>query len=335
MGTIILFILSIFCFKNEKPVLKAFHLLGYAQGTTYHITYYARDSVITIKQTDSILKILDNSLSIYKPNSLISQFNNSDKGITMDKHLKFVVKKSFRIFKETQGGFDITVNPLVNAWGFGPQKISSFPDSALIKSILPCVGSQKLNMEGMSLKKDVSCLKIDVNGIAQGYSVDVLAKFLESKKIKTYLVEIGGEIRIKGKKPNNELMKIGIESPNAKGGLDISEKIIRIKKGAVTTSGNYRKFALYGKTKISHLIDPKTGYPVQNEMISVTIIAKDAITADGYDNALMNMGLDKSFSLLKSHKGLEAYFIYHKPDGSVADTATAGFYKYVSKTKNN
>lgn len=206
---------------------------------------------------------MDNSLSIYKPYSLISRFNNAAEGIQMDKHLKIVVDKSLKIYKETNGFFDITVYPLVNAWGFGPQKISAFPDSNLIKSTLSCVGSQKLYVNGKFLRKDISCLKIDVNGIGQGYSVDVLADFLESKKIKTYIVEVGGELRVKGKKPNQQRMKIGIEGPaeNSSSG-QVIEKIIQLKKGAVTTSGNYRRYVQKGKTKISHLIDPKSGYPI-------------------------------------------------------------------------
>jgi thiamine biosynthesis lipoprotein len=167
-----------------------------------------------------------------------------------------------------------------------------------------------------------------VNGIAQGYSVDVLAKLLEDKGIKQYLVELGGEIRLRGPRPDGQSLSVGIEAP-AQSALDATaiQHILQVNQGAITTSGNYRKFYQSGSRKISHLINPKTGYPFDNELVSVTVWAPDAITADGYDNVLMGMGLKRSFDFLKIHKKLEAYFIFTRPDGSVHDTATAGFYK--------
>ena len=140
-------------------------------------------------------------------------------------------------------------------------------------------------------------------------------------------MEIGGELRIKGRKqPGGELMQIGIERPSVNSFDEPAiQKIVQIGEGAITTSGIYRKYAESGKRRISHLMDPKTGYPIQNELISVTVRAKDAITADGYDNALMGMGLKDALLFLNRHKEMEACFIYHRQDGSVADTATANF----------
>ena len=319
----------IFCFAKEDKPIRPFRISGFAQGTSYQITYYSADSVVSRKQTDSIFVKIDSSLSIYKPYSLISQFNSSPSGIPVDAMLPDVVKKSLHIHKKTKGAFDITVQPLVQAWGFGAKRISSVPDSAQITSLLGCVGSEHLRLKRNSLIKSKPCLGIDVNGIAQGYSVDLIAAFLESKGIRDYLVELGGEIRIKGRKPSGETMTVGIESP----GDDTNNPLpfmrtIRLEQGAVTTSGNYRKFYQNGLKKVTHLIDPKTGYPIENEMISVTVVAEDAITADGYDNALMNMGVEKALRFIKKQKNLEAYFIYHKKDGSVADTASVGFYKF-------
>jgi thiamine biosynthesis lipoprotein len=333
---ILLFISFIFPHFTGNHSLQPYHISGYAQGTTYHVTYYASDSLIKQKDTDSILRAIDSSLSIYKSYSLITRFNNAEKGIKMDKHLQLVVKRSLEVYKSTNGTFDITVYPLVNAWGFGPQKPSGFPDSNAVGDMLKCVGSKNLRIQDNFLQKNMPCLKIDVNGIAQGYSVDVVADFLEKKKIKTYLVDIGGEIRVNGRKPNGELMKIGIEMPAED---DLAEpafkKIIGLEKGAVTTSGNYRKYIEKGNGKISHLINPKSGYPYQNEMVSVTIIAKDAITADGYDNALMGMGLKGAMKFMKAQTDMYAYFIYKKPDGSIADTATVGFYKFIKEGNAN
>lgn len=330
-----LLILAVLCcsfaaFQNQKEK-KAWRLNGYAQGTTFHITYYAADSVVSIKQADSILKQIDSSLSLYKPYSLINKFNASDAGIAVDCHFAKVVKRSLEVFQHTEGTFDITVKPLVAAWGFGVKKKNTVPDSAEVASILRCVGSEKLHLEENFLKKDHPCVQIDVNGIAQGYSVDVLAGFLEANNIKDYLVELGGEIRVKGlKRPGNERMRIGIEAAeeNPFGSTPI-RRILALSEGAITTSGNYRQYHQAGSKRISHLIDPKTGYPYQNELISVTVFAKDAITADAYDNALMGMGLKQAFRFIEKHPEIAAYFIYRKPDGAAADTASSGFPKFL------
>ncbi len=329
---ILLFILILFFFgfTPVKKGLNPYHLSGYAQGTTYHITYYAQDSLVRGNQVDSILDGIDSSLSVYKPYSLISRFNRSERGCLIDQHFQEVVRKSKEVFRNTGGIFDITIQPLVQAWGFGVQSASSAPDSAEVRNLMKCVGSDKLHLAGDSLLKDEPCLHIDVNGIAQGYSVDIVAAYLEKKGIADYLVEIGGEIRLKGRRqPEGAMMTVGIESPADEPGAEPLQKIVRLAGGAITTSGNYRKYHQQGNKRISHLIDARTGYPIQNELISVTVWAKDGITADGYDNALMGMGLKKALLFASRQKNFEIYLIYHKPDGSVADTASAGFYKFM------
>ncbi|MGV8878753.1 MAG: FAD:protein FMN transferase [Sphingobacteriaceae bacterium] len=318
------FFISLFFNADIEP----FHLAGETQGTTYQLTYYASNELVNKIQIDSILLKIDSSLSLYKPYSLISRFNRAEEGLTVDDHFVKVIRKSLQVYKRTDGLFDVTVQPLVQAWGFGPIKITHLPDSTTIRELLKCIGTNKIHLNGNSLSKDLSCIHIDLNGIAQGYSVDVLADFLEKSKIKTYIVEIGGEIRVKGRKPGGEKMNIGIESPaeETAGGHPV-KTIVRMDKGAITTSGNYEKYYKSGSKTITHLINPKTGYPLQNEMVSVTVYAKDAITADGYDNALMGMGLEKAFAFVKRQRKMEAYFIYHKADGSISDTATVGFYR--------
>ncbi|MCJ8167187.1 FAD:protein FMN transferase [Pontibacter sp. E15-1] len=315
----------------RKPPLTPFHIRGFAQGTSYQITYYAEDSLISKAQVAYIFAQLDSSLSLYKPYSLISQFNRSENGLPVDRHLSKVVRKAQQVSEKTVGTFDITVAPLVQAWGFGASPpATGLPDSVAIKALLACVGTDKIRLRHGYLHKDKPCVRIDVNGIAQGYTVDVLAGLLEQRGIQNYLVEVGGEVRVKGtKQPGGQPMAIGIEGP-ASGSPDDPypiRKIIRLSKGAVTTSGNYRKFYQSGNQRISHLIDPKTGYPLKNELISVTVWAKDAMTADAYDNALMGMGLEKALRFASRQHSLEAYFIYQTPNGSVADTATSGFYR--------
>jgi len=313
--------------KKSKP--SAYNIEGFAQGTSYQITYYAERAVISSNSINRIFNELDSSLSIYKPYSLINQFNNSESGILMDEHLFKVVQRSLKIWKESNGVFDISILPIVDAWGFGAKKHSNNPTDTEIARALACSGSDKIRIEGQMLVKTQPCLKIDVNGIAQGYSVDVIASYLESRGIKNYLIEIGGEIRVKGRKqPGNQVMRIGIEQPAEKVNDEpVIQKVIELRGGAITTSGNYRKFIENGSKKLSHLMDPETGRPIDNEMISVTVRSHNAMSADGYDNVLIGMGIERAFAFLKKHKELDAYFIYRDGDGVVRDTASVGFFR--------
>lgn len=311
---------------------KLYSITGLAQGTTYTVVYYAKESIVTQQQTDSILKALDQSLSLYQPNSLINQFNNSTKGLLLDEHLQQVVLASLKTYKATNGFFDATVFPLVEAWGFAVKNTNTDPDSLAVRSLQSCVNSKWLYLKGIHLYKKKPCIKIDLNGIAQGYSVDVLAAFLESKNIHDYLIEIGGEVKVKGRKqPTNEKMKIGIESP-VRGMFDEHslQKIIQTDAGAITTSGSYRRYYETNGKKITHIINPKTGYPQKNELISVTVYAKDAMTADAYDNALMLMGLKQALAFVEKRKDIAAYFIYRKENGEIADTASTAFFKLLN-----
>jgi FAD:protein FMN transferase len=324
---LLLFLFSfLFCSFIETPALKRIQIEGLAQGTTYHIIYYANDSLVNKQQVDSILDKIDSSLSLYKSYSLINQFNHSQDGVKVDLHFAKVVKKAIEIYHHTNGLFDITVEPLTTVWGFGPMKATTIPDSATIKNILPCVSSSLLYWEGRKLKKKKSCVRLDANGIAQGYSVDVLADFFERQGVKNYVIELGGEIRVKGHKhPGNEKMKIGIETPGDDPDFFLIEKVVWLDSGAITTSGNYRRYYESDGKKITHLLNPKTGYSLQNELISVTVYAKDAITADGYDNALMAMGLKKAMAFVGKRKDMAAHFIYQKKDGTIADTMSKRF----------
>ena len=306
---------------------------GFAQGTTYQIIWYADSQAISKQEIENLFSQLDSSLSIYKPYSLISRFNASDRGIRTDPHLQAVVSRALEISEDTDGAFDITIYPLVEAWGFGLSQYAEIPDSTVIATRLNCVGNEKLTLKEDSLFKTSPCVKIDVNGIAQGYSVDLIASYLEQAGIKNYLVEVGGEIKVGGSKPpSGDAFIIGLESPPGQGANKSTASIgrkVALRSGALTTSGSYRRFREHGDKKITHLIDPHTGQPVESNIISVTVMAEDAMTADGYDNALMVMSLEKSLHFLQARKDLEAYFIYKKPDGSIADTATTGFYRHL------
>lgn len=326
----LLFILPLFLLGSFVPAhqsVPAWRLKGTAQGTTWQLTYYAPDSLVTTRQVDSLLQSLDSSLSIYKPWSLISSFNASATGIAVDHHLIQVINASLETYRQSNGIFDVTVQPLVQAWGFSAKKMNTLPDSGTIQTLKQCVDSRYLSLRGNQLLKSKPCVRIDVDGIAQGYSVDVITAFLEANKINTYLVELGGEIRVKGRKqPSGEKLKIGIESPgNDEFSMGLMKKFIRLDSGAITTSGNYRRYYESNGKKISHIIDPRTGYSAQNELISVTVFARDAMTADAYDNVLMVLGLEKALRFLETRRDLGAYFIYRTKDGHIADTANTLF----------
>ena len=317
------------CLGDGVPAahtLQPFHLSGHAQGTTWHITYYSTDSAVLSSQIDSILDKIDSSLSLYKPYSLICQFNRDPHGILMDEHLAAVMRQSLETYRTSSGLFDVTVQPLVEAWGFSARQPDAYPDSAAIRRILPRVGSQHLSVRNGYLSKAKPNIHIDLDGIAQGYSVDVLADFLEHYPITSYVVELGGELRVKGRKPSGERMRVGIEAPPENEFAEaVVQKIISMDSGAVTTSGSYRAWHEHGGKKFSHTIDPHTGYPIDNELISVTVYAKKTIIADAYDNVLMAMGLVKALQFLDQRKDMAAFFIYRNKSGAIVSATSKSF----------
>jgi thiamine biosynthesis lipoprotein len=302
------FVLLTSCTTNKKEIIK---IEGNSQGTTYHITYLTDNGKIYKSAVDSLLTNIDLSMSTWIPNSIISRINHNDKHVLLDDHFRTVFNKSVEVSEKTEGSFDITVGPLVNSWGFGPTTKNSLSKEQ-VDSLLALVNYKKVILKNNKILKEKLAIKIDFNAIAQGYSVDVIANFLESKGIDNYLVELGGEIKAKGKK-ENENWKVGIDQPSeAKAKERKLEAIIDLKNRALATSGNYRKFYMEGNQKMSHIIDPKTGYPAKHNLLSTTVIADDAITADAYATAFMVMGLQKAIAFLEKNKSLklEVYFIY-------------------------
>lgn len=314
--------------------LTKYTITGYAQGTDYTVTYYAKDSCILKHSVDSVLNVIDSSMSLYKPYSLINKINAGQGRFELDNHFYNVLKKSFSIYRDSKGIFDVTVAPLVQLWGFGVKGISHFPDSGEVRRVMACVGMDKIRLKGRRLEKTDPCVQIDLNGIAQGYSVDVLAGLLEQYGIAHYIVELGGELRVKGPKPDGSPMRIGIERPFDEGdhGMTINE-VMEIRKGAITTAGNYRKFLRDGNRKVSHHIDPKTGYPFNTGIISATIYTEDAMSADGYDNVIMAMEADEAIAFVNKRKKVEVFMIYKDASGIVRDTMSAGFKRLLATHK--
>ncbi|RPD50567.1 FAD:protein FMN transferase [Paracnuella aquatica] len=322
---LLIWLLSFLLVKSEP--LRRFELRGKAQGTTYSVIYYATDSIVTKGQCDSVFRSLDSALSIYQPYSEINRLNAAKRKFAAGPHLRNVLQKAAVVSRQTGGAFDVTVLPLVQAWGFGARPHNNPPDSATVRQLKSCTGWQLLRIRGRHVYKKKPCVQADVNGIAQGYSVDVLAGFLAAKGLENYLVEIGGELRVQGRRqPSGEPFTIGIESPEAAENMGAPlQQQLALRSGALTTSGSYRRYYLSGNKAIAHLLDPATGFPLTNNLVAVTVWAPDAITADAMDNALMTMGLERGLQFAEQQKDLEAYFIYKKRDGTPADTATSGF----------
>lgn len=310
---------------------------GFTQGTTYHIIY-ERDGIFgksSSKMKDDIEAIFtefDMSLSTYVPNSLISRINSNDTTVLVDEYFEKVFRKSEEMYKASDGAFDITVGPLVNAWGFGPDKGAPI-DSSLIDSLLQYVGMEKVRISEKKIVKDNVGIKLDVNAIAQGYSVDVVCEFFDNKKIKNYLVEIGGELRSKGAKLNNEPWRVGVDKPyenNLIPGENL-QVILKLEDCSLATSGNYRKFYEKDGIKYSHSIDPKSGYPVMDTLLSATIIAGDCMTADAFATACMVMGFSRCMKFIQKTSGIEAYLIYSGDNGEFKIWKTEGFKDMILK----
>lgn len=300
-------------------------LEGKAQGTYYIVKYLSADTASLQRGIDSIFTSIDNSLSLYKPGSLINRFNRDGK-VKMDVHMQAVIKKAMAISELTGGAFDITVKPLVDVWGFGvhPSKVRTVPGDDTLRQILTYVGYQHLRIKGNELSRAMKEVTIDCNGIAQGYTSDQIGHYLSSKGIQNYLVDVGGELCSKGKNAWQQYWTVGVEAP---AGSDI--KIISLKDQAITTSGNYRRFFDEGGTRFAHTIDPLSGQAVHNNIISVTVIAPDAMTADGVDNALILMGVESAFTFIRQHPELQLHagFIYKDAAGVVQQRFSPDFPK--------
>ncbi len=300
-------------------------IAGFTQGTTFHITYEDKEDKDLSGQVDSIFKAFDLTFSEYIPNSIVSRINQNDSTVLLDDMFVEVYNKSVEINKETNGAFDLTVGPLVNAWGFGPEKKAKI-DSSKIDSLLQYVGMEKIHLQGRKLVKDLPGIKIDVNSIAQGYCVDVVYRYFEALGIKNFMIEIGGEVRTKGKNPKGKLWRIGVDKPveGDKAAGEVLQTIILLNNKSITTSGNYRKYFEENGQKFSHIINPHTGYPYKNSLLSVTVIAKDGLTADGYDTPLMVLGLNGARTFLTQHPELDAYMIYSDLNGQFQIEYTKG-----------
>lgn len=285
-------------------------------GTSFHVTYQC-DSDLTESIKTELMKV-DASLSPFNEESVISAINNN-KEVRPDQMFIEVFNLAMGISKDTDGAFDITVAPLVNAWGFG-FKNGSQPSKQQVDSMMQIVGYQKVRLtDGIVMKHDPRIM-LDCSAIAKGYGTDRVAKLLRSRGVENFMVEIGGEIVTRGVNPDRKPWKIGVTKPTDDS-LHVGHElqtILNVTNKAMATSGNYRNFYYKGGKKYAHTIDPKTGYPVQHSILSATVITKSCAVADAYATSFMVMGLEKAQKVLERHPELMAYFIYSDDDGDMA-----------------
>lgn len=290
------------------------HNEGMIFGTVYSVTYqYDRDLK---DQIEAELKKVDQSLSMFNQQSIISRVNRNE-DVKVDNLFTDVFTLAQTISRETDGAFDITVAPLVNAWGFGFKGKGPQPSAAQVDSLKRLVGYQMVSLKGGKVVKQKPGITLDCSAIAKGYGSDVVARYLRSLDIKNFMVEIGGEVVTQGNSPKRVPWRIGVTKPtdDSLSVADELETVLNVTDRAMATSGNYRNFYYKGGKKFAHTIDPKTGHPVQHSLLSATVLAPSCAAADGYATAFMVLGLDRAKAVLERHSELMAYFIYSDAQG--------------------
>lgn len=326
-----------YCLVNKSDVaaveaVEYLHNEGKTQGTYYSATYLQPDGRDLKAKIEERLQQFEMSLSTYNPNSIISRINNNDPTVKTDLDFETIFYAAQEAAVRTNGALDITVGPLVKAWGFafGNNDHSKLPN---VSDFLPYVGYKKVRIENHKVVKDDPRILIDANSIAQGYSVDVIAKLLRDNGCKNYMIEIGGEVACKGLNANGEKWRIGIDKAvdDSTSMNNELQTILSITDCAVTTAGDYRKFYIKDGKKYSHIINPHTGYPANSNLLSVTIVAPTAIMADAYDTPFMVLGVDSCLKVCKSIPGMECYLIYVDKNGKNQIAYSEGFKKYLAE----
>ena len=288
---------------------------GLIFGTTYSVTYQCDEDLQ--KEIESELKKVDAEFSMFNSQSVVARLNNGEKPELSNDFID-VFKLARQVSEDTNGAFDITVAPLVNAWGFG-FKHEQMPTKEQVDSLRQLIGYQYVTLKDKTIEMQKPGMMLDFSAIAKGYGVDVVARLLERHDIKNYMVEIGGEITTRGINPERVPWRIGVNKPN-EDALNESHElqtILNVTDKAMATSGNYRNFYVKGGKKYAHTIDPKTGYPVQHTLLSATVLTDRCAKADAYATSFMVLGMDGAKQILERHKELMAYLIFTDRKGNL------------------
>ncbi len=300
---------------------------GIIFGTIYNITYQSDKDLKP--EIEAELKRFDSSLSPFNKTSIITLVNNNEDVLT-DTLFQNCFNKAKEISILTDGAFDITVAPLVNAWGFG-FKNGEFPDSLVIDSLRNLTGYDRIALVDGKIEKEDERLMLNCSAIAKGYAVDVIAQLLNRNGVRNYLVDIGGEIVAKGRNSRDGLWRIGVNKP-VEDSLSVNQEIqqiLQLTDRGMATSGNYRNFYYRDGKKYAHTIDPRTGYPVEHNLLSATVIAEDCMTADALATAFMVMGLEETKAYIKKHPEVDVYLIYSDDDGNYQMFYSDGMWNYI------
>lgn len=320
------------CSPSIAPT-EQYQLNGNTMGTYYVVKFYSQaavDKTALQQQIDTELELVNDLMSTYRPESELMRFNrHSDSSVfPLSPQTYTVVSEALRIAQQTQGVLDVTVGPLVELWGFGAHgRIEHAPDEALIDQTRAVVGYNKLTLSSQGLSKAESALAVDLSPIAKGFGVDQVAAILEQNGISDYLVEIGGEMRLKGSKPEQQPWKIAIEKPvNSERAV---QRILVPGDVGVATSGDYRNYFEESGVRYSHLLDPRTGKPINNRTVSVTVLHPSCMTADGYATALNVMDSQEALAFANQHD--IAVLLVVKTDEGYTELSSAAFEPYLTQ----
>lgn len=311
--SLILAIVTVFASCVRQP--QKINYSGVTQGSYFSITYYDEEGRSFEHEIDSIFREVDNAVSLWNENSIIRKVNRNE-DVVVNQIFKDNFEWARKASEFSDGAFDATIGPLVSAWGFHYKKeLEMTPE--MVDSIRQLVDYHKIEIIDDKVVKANPNMTLDFNAVAQGYTTDLIGKFLESRDILNYLVDVGGEIYARGTKPNGDLWTIGIEKPAENFDSERSVQIkIQLKDKGIVTSGNYRKYIEKNGVRYSHSIDPKTGYPVEQNLLSATVIADNASWADCLATICMLVGKEKASKLLEN-QDVEAYFIYVDNDNMI------------------
>ena len=302
--TVLLALTIIFCACTTK--LPTTHITGNGLGTYYNVTIAGKNN-ITQAQIDSVIAALNNIASIFNPNSLVSRINRNETD-TLNDILKHILEVSLQVCEETAGAFDFTVGALVNLWGFGKNAPTEVSEEDIAKA-LKTVGYKKVKIIGDRIIKENPGTQLNFNAVAKGYCVDLVAAFLTSQGLENFLIDIGGELCVQGKRTPNQKWRVGIQKPTeTKEGEIVAEEIMELQDISVATSGNYRNYIEINGKRYGHTINPHTGYPEINDLLSVTVLASSCALADAYATAFMVMGAQKAKDFIAEHPDIKAHF---------------------------
>ena len=300
---------------------------------SYNIKYLSKEKINYKSAIDSILVDFNNSLSTYISDSELSKFNNADTLFNISNELYTILKVSDKIHRSTKGAFDPTIGKLVNLWGFGPTKILETPDSLKVRETLKNVGFDQIYFDNKIAVRNNLNIYLDFSAIAKGYAVDIIAKFLNNKNIKNFMIEIGGEVRCSGFNENKNWI-IGINDPLEKN-LNLPLASVSLVDKSLATSGNYRNFYRKNNKVISHTIDPRTGFSSNSNILSASVFHKSCIEADAYATAFMVLGKNKSIQIVEKNKDLDAFLVFLDENGNIKNYVSKGIEKYINLLKEN